>query len=190
VLVDGTETLERLSQVPIFTWNAREQDPLVRHIGPMAQDFYATFEVGQDGRHIATIDLDGVALAAIQGLYQLLQEKDAQIVAQQDQIDDLEARVTALEEAAGATTQSCSRWSDFLPGGNVLLLGLSLVWAIRQSGILKPSVERPPTVAYPSQTAAFSSRRASRVTHLLGRLRFSSGQVRETEPHSHCPRSF
>jgi hypothetical protein len=38
-----------------------------------------------------------VALAAIQGLYQLVQERDAQIVTLQEQIMALEARVAALE---------------------------------------------------------------------------------------------
>lgn len=42
--------------------------------------------------HINTVDADGVALAAIQGLYHLGREKDAQIAA-------IEARLAALEAA-------------------------------------------------------------------------------------------
>ena len=38
-------------------------------MGPTAQDFYAAFGLGEDERHISTVDADGVALAAIQGLY-------------------------------------------------------------------------------------------------------------------------
>ena len=57
----------------------------------MAQDFYAAFGVGKDDKHITTIDADGVALAAIQGLYQLLGERDTEISTLQD-------RLTALEE--------------------------------------------------------------------------------------------
>jgi hypothetical protein len=34
----------------------------------MAQDFYRAFGVGEDRRHIASVDADGVALAAIKGL--------------------------------------------------------------------------------------------------------------------------
>ncbi len=34
----------------------------------MAQDFYAAFGVGEDDRHITSIDEDGVALAAIKAL--------------------------------------------------------------------------------------------------------------------------
>jgi hypothetical protein len=35
----------------------------------MAQDFYAAFKVGEDDRHITSIDEDGVALAAIKALH-------------------------------------------------------------------------------------------------------------------------
>ncbi len=41
----------------------------MRHVGPMAQDFYAAFRVGEDDRHITSIDEDGVALAAIKALH-------------------------------------------------------------------------------------------------------------------------
>jgi hypothetical protein len=57
----------------------------------MAQDFYAAFKVGEDEKHISTVDADGVALAAIQGLNQLVREKEAKI-------DSLEHRVTELEK--------------------------------------------------------------------------------------------
>ncbi|MFQ5856873.1 MAG: tail fiber domain-containing protein [Anaerolineae bacterium] len=107
-LVDGHEALARLAAMPIQTWNYKSQDLSIRHIGPTAQDFYAAFGLGEDDRHISTVDADGVALAAIQGLYQLLQEKDAQIAAlqaenaaQQEEITALEARLAAVEQAIG-----------------------------------------------------------------------------------------
>jgi hypothetical protein len=97
--VNEGEVLTRLGEIPITTWNYKSQDPSIRHIGPMAQDFYAAFGVGEDDRHISTLDADGVALAAIQGLYQLVQEQEAQIAALQQQNADLEARLAALEGA-------------------------------------------------------------------------------------------
>ena len=46
----------------------------------MAQDFHTAFDLnGADDKHIATVDEEGVALAAIQGLNQRLNEKDAEI---------------------------------------------------------------------------------------------------------------
>ena len=91
-LVNGQEVLACLAEIPVTTWNYKSQNPSIRHIGPMAQDFYAAFGVGEDDTHISTLDADGVALAAIQGLYQLVQEQAAQIA-------DLEARLAALEGA-------------------------------------------------------------------------------------------
>ena len=64
----------------------------MRHIGPTAQDFRAAFNLGIDDKHIATVDADGVALASILALYQLVQEKDRQI-------EQLQTRVTHLERA-------------------------------------------------------------------------------------------
>ena len=66
--VSGREVLRKLSSVPISTWSYRSQDESIRHIGPMAQDFYRAFDVGEDRRRISSVDADGVALAAIQGL--------------------------------------------------------------------------------------------------------------------------
>ena len=64
----------------------------------MAQDFYAAFSVGTDDKHIATVDADGVALAAIQGLYQKLADKDNEI----SLIKEKASRVEALERELSA----------------------------------------------------------------------------------------
>ncbi len=93
--VNGREVLAQLADIPIATWNYIAQDASIRHMGPAAQDFYAVFGLGEDNTHIGTVDADGVALAAIQGLNQIVQEKDAQITV-------LEARVSTLEQRLGA----------------------------------------------------------------------------------------
>ena len=72
--VNPGQLLEGLSKVPITTWNYKAQGREIRHIGPMAQDFHAAFQVGEDNRYISTTDADGVALAVIQALYQMLRE--------------------------------------------------------------------------------------------------------------------
>ena len=97
--VDDREILERVVMLPIQTWNYKSQAPAIRHIGPMAQDFYAAFGVGEDERHITNVDADGVALAAIQGLHAIVREKEAQIEA-------LQARIEALEQAQIATLEA------------------------------------------------------------------------------------
>lgn len=103
--VDGQEVLTRLADVPITTWNYKADDPAVRHIGPMAQDFYAAFEVGEDERHIAPLDTSGVTLAAIQELNRMVQEKDDQITQLQEQNAALEARLEALEQLVESLAQ-------------------------------------------------------------------------------------
>jgi len=84
--------LERVASLPISRWNFKT-DAATRHIGPMAQDFYAAFNVGTDDKHIATVDEGGVALAAIQGLNEKLNDKDAEIKALEKRLADLEQLV-------------------------------------------------------------------------------------------------
>jgi hypothetical protein len=67
--VSPLEVLNKVITIPITMWNFKDLKD-GRHMGPMAQDFYAAFGVGPDVKHIATVDADGVALAAIQGLNQ------------------------------------------------------------------------------------------------------------------------
>jgi hypothetical protein len=95
VAVDTRAVVEKLAQMPISTWNYKTQAESIRHIGPMAQDFAAAFGVGEDDKHISTIDADGVSLAAIQGLYQMVQEKDQRIV-------QLENKVAQMKNGSAA----------------------------------------------------------------------------------------
>jgi len=144
--VDGQEVLARLTDLPITTWNYKAEGPSIRHMGPVAQDFYATFGLGQDERHLAPLDTSGVALAAIQALYEHSQALEAENVAlreqvtalreenaaQQAQIDDLGARVAALEEAPSNGTPLLQ--SGLLPGVGLLIASLGLVWVTRRGG--------------------------------------------------------
>ena len=91
--IDGRTVMEKLARIPISTWNYKTQDEAIRHIGPMAQDFAAAFNVGEDDKHITTIDADGVSLAALQGLYQIVQEKD-------QRISQLEREVAQLKQGS------------------------------------------------------------------------------------------
>jgi hypothetical protein len=92
--VDPREFLKRVASMPIATWrfDFKEGMNSPLHVGPMAQDFYATFNFGDDDTHISTMDEVGVALAAIQGLdYESLQKDEL--------IDALGTRVAVLERA-------------------------------------------------------------------------------------------
>lgn len=106
--VAGQEILEKLAEMPITVWNYKTDPTSVQHIGPMAQDFYAAFGLGNDNVSIATIDGDGVALAAIQGLYQINQEQMTLIAELQQQHSDLAARVAELEALIALINQEQS----------------------------------------------------------------------------------
>ncbi len=96
--------LQRLSKLPVQTWNYKWDDPSIRHIGPMAQDFAAAFGVGEDEKHICPVDAQGVAFAAIQALHQIVRDRGAllddlrtQLQIQQKEKETLQARVGTME---------------------------------------------------------------------------------------------
>jgi hypothetical protein len=67
----------------------------------MAQDFHAAFGLGENDTSIGLLDSEGVALAAIQGLYAVVQDQHTEIAALKAENSGLEARVAALEQRAG-----------------------------------------------------------------------------------------
>jgi hypothetical protein len=87
--------LAKVAALPVSRWNYKE-DKTQEHIGPMAQDFHAAFAVGPDDKHITTTDEGGVALAAIQGLNEIVQQKDARINELEKRLADLEKVVQSL----------------------------------------------------------------------------------------------
>jgi hypothetical protein len=102
--IDGKEVLTRLAGIPVSSWNYKNQGTSIRHIGPMAQDFKSAFNVGESDRFINIVDSGGVALASIQGLYSILQEKDKEIrslknenLELKEEIRDIGKRLAAIE---------------------------------------------------------------------------------------------
>ena len=88
--------LERVAALPIHEWRFKTEAEGVKHVGPMAQDFRAAFGLGAHETAIATVDADGVALAAIQGLSQKLQEKEARIEALERTLAELKQMVERI----------------------------------------------------------------------------------------------
>ena len=87
-----------------------------RHIGPMAGDLNSLLPgLGGDDSAVSinSIDSDGIALASIQGLYKIIQEKDTRIT-------ELEARVNALETSQSNNNNTSSQpkvtLNTWLPG--------------------------------------------------------------------------
>ena len=100
--VTNEEVLEKVLQLPISTWNYKYQDPSIRHIGPMAQDFYRLFAVGDSETHIYPLDADGVALASIQALYNQMESMESRLA-------QLEAK-QSLQPVASEKTPSTFPW--------------------------------------------------------------------------------
>ncbi|APX14304.1 hypothetical protein BWR18_20885 (plasmid) [Tateyamaria omphalii] len=87
VPVDADDILAKVRALPVSAWTYKhDAEDGVRHIGPMAQDFYAAFGTGRDETGISSLDGTGVALAAIQAL--------------SEQNAVLQARLDALEAEA------------------------------------------------------------------------------------------
>jgi hypothetical protein len=95
--VDTVAVLETLAAIPIERWNYQwEKDSDVPHLGPMAQDFKGAFYPGRDDKTISMLEFDGVALAAIQGLNQKLDEKDSEIQTLKQSVAELKQLVSQL----------------------------------------------------------------------------------------------
>jgi trimeric autotransporter adhesin len=100
--VDPREILAKVAALPVLNYNMKTQDKAIRHLGPMAQDFHAAFQLGEDEKHITTVDADGVALAAIQGLNQKLEDslkqRDAENLELKKTVAELKELVQALSQ--------------------------------------------------------------------------------------------
>jgi hypothetical protein len=91
--VKTREVLAKVAELPISRWSYKNSDGST-HLGPMAQDFRSAFELGADDTSISTVDANGVALAAIQGLNEVVKEKDAEIQALKQRLERLEKLLT------------------------------------------------------------------------------------------------
>jgi hypothetical protein len=103
VALDPMTVLAKVEALPVSEWSYRSENSGIRHVGPMAQDFYAAFGVGEDNRHITSIDEEGVAFSAIKGLARensSLRTQLLRVIAREDALAarsaKLEAKVAAL----------------------------------------------------------------------------------------------
>jgi trimeric autotransporter adhesin len=86
--------LRKIALMNITSWNYKTQAPSIRHIGPMAQDFYKAFGFGESDTTITTVDMDGISLIAIQALAQ----KTAELKTKAEEVERLKSKVAKLEQ--------------------------------------------------------------------------------------------
>lgn len=94
--VDSRNVLEKAAELPIATWRFDVDDESIRHMGPMAQDFYAAFGLGANDKTLSPLDVSAVALAAIQGLAAENREL-------RQRMESLERRLSALESKSAGS---------------------------------------------------------------------------------------
>lgn len=95
--VDAVDALAKVESMEIGRWEYKTQNG-VDHMGPIAEEFNDAFGLGIDEQRITTVDANGVALAAIQGLSETLEEKDDRIEDLQAENDELRDRLSDLED--------------------------------------------------------------------------------------------
>ncbi len=88
------EVLDKVLGLPITEWNFINDQSGIRHIGPMAEDFHSAFGTGADNKRISLLDTNGVTIAAVQGLYQMVQDRDQQIDALTQRLEQLELKLS------------------------------------------------------------------------------------------------
>jgi len=97
VPVDRHDVLAKIAGLPIAEWSYKD-NANQRHIGPMAQDFYAAFGLGRNEKGISTLDSSGVALAGIQALAEENTRLSQENRALKERLDWLESQQLRLQE--------------------------------------------------------------------------------------------
>lgn len=103
-LINADSILHKIEKLKISSWSYISQ-PSVRHIGPIAQDFYKIFNVGDNNKTISMVDIDGISMLGIKSLYKkisllspLLEVEELSRKADSLNFKDLDSRLTELEE--------------------------------------------------------------------------------------------
>jgi hypothetical protein len=107
--VSGEDVLIRLRSVPITTWNMIGGDAEVRHLGPVAEDFYQAFPLGLGPTTIGMGDIDGVNLAAAKALEARTVDLQTQLNARTTQVLQLQGEVEGLRAQVDAQTEAMAR---------------------------------------------------------------------------------
>jgi hypothetical protein len=88
--IDVRKILGSVCQMKIYRWRYKGSDE-GSHIGPLAEDFFNAFKLGNDPRYISTVDADGVVLASIQALNEIREGQELMIEMLKKRIQLLEA---------------------------------------------------------------------------------------------------
>ncbi|MEV6957445.1 tail fiber domain-containing protein [Streptomyces sp. NPDC051183] len=101
--MNGFRVLEAALALPVSAWRYHWDPDHVRHLGPMAQDWWDAFGVGENDRTICCTDTNGVAIVCIQALHRLLAEARQETAELRRRLERLEQRVAAEDSARAHT---------------------------------------------------------------------------------------
>ncbi|HEX8890649.1 MAG TPA: tail fiber domain-containing protein [Pyrinomonadaceae bacterium] len=111
-LVNGNDVLARLRKIQVSTWNYISEGNKVRHIGPMAEDFYAQFGLGTGNTSIGVQDLAAVSLAAVKALDTRtteLQQKTAEVDQLRTEVNELRSANALMMQRLNALEQNAAK---------------------------------------------------------------------------------
>jgi len=101
--VSGEDVLLRIRAIPVSTWNMIGADQQIRHMGPVAEDFYQGFGLGLGPTTIGLGDIDGVNFAAVKALevrttdlQNQLNQRTGEVTELRGEVAELRAQVQAL----------------------------------------------------------------------------------------------
>lgn len=101
------DILKGITKLKITSWNYKSEDTKIRHLGPMAQQFYSTFGIGESKVSICTIDIDGVSMIGIKALEKRTSDLSEKLnglnqlkteIKNIDNFDDLNMRISQIEK--------------------------------------------------------------------------------------------
>ena len=98
--IDERVVLEQVATLPLSSWQYTGDPSAVRHLGPMAQDFRATFGLGDTDRSYHSLDAHGVSLASIKALYKMVLDQQLRLERLEAENAQLRSRVPAEDGAA------------------------------------------------------------------------------------------
>ncbi len=113
--VNTKRVLDKIAQLNIREWNYKSQDDSIRHMGPMAQDFYAAFGLGESDTTISTLDPDGVLFAAVQELARQSDERklaNDELKKQNDRLSSEVAELRSMLQSLMADKQQSQKSTE------------------------------------------------------------------------------
>jgi hypothetical protein len=98
-----SDTLTKIMEMPVYTYNYKTYSPEQKNIGPVAQDFNRLFPSNSDPLMINSGSLAGVTLASVKGvkleLDSLSTSVDSRFASNSETTSALQSRITVLESS-------------------------------------------------------------------------------------------